>query len=1368
MSMASLVAAFCIALCFDAAEAATATHTAPIRDIAVDRDDRYLVSGSEDKSVRIWELPTGRPLGVINPPAGSGREGSIHAVAISPDGKTVACAGYTGRKTRADQADKTYYDVYVYERENGTLLHTLAVPFLADGLLYSPDGNFLVTTSRGSFESTTTDFGADRIFTTKDYGWAKEALIPNGGAAITLADFDRRGRLLFLQKFGTFVAELKGPDFHESREIPGIPTSVGISPDGSRIAVAFADSTVGVFSGEDLSLLYRPDVKGIGPAEVAFTEEMDLAAASLGTVEWSADGTVLYYSGGRTCVQDACFVRKWSDAGRGAHTDVTLAASRVTRLVALKNGGVAYAAAGPALGVLDREDERRSFFATTEPPVRPTREPPAPAAMHEEPPGTALSDAALAQLRDLHGTVTDLMQQRRYPEALGPARQAAELVEQAGDPPVAAAGQALADLARLQYTLGEYRRVAGESVLTIAEFGKALDLYPRAGPITERAAGAQQQDLAALFEEQGRLLRAMNRYDQAADSFQQAVTLRRNALGPDHPDTARAMSDLAAVRVMKLVSEKRFVEAFPAAHAAVDAAEQRLPPNDPALALALTNLGEVYRAFRASYVDAAVARHERALAIRRQSLGAQHWAVAESLRALGEINVARKRYAAARQAYDEALAIEQQALGTDHPALATFITKVAKLHQSLREHAEAEALYGRVLDLREKEGEANKIAHALEDMGGLYRAMGQPAKAEPLYQRALAIREQNMGPHHVTVGETARSLGTLLRVKGNYAGADPLYQRAVAINGEMGNLFAPWVLRDRAALAAAQDDDRAALSLLSASLAAQAPIFRILFRPDREEEQLRGIQSPHVSGSYWFYLWLVARRFKDDPVAVHQAAELVLRRKGIVFDAQSMVNARRTTLSGDAARTRNELSAARAELSALLLHKPPGMVEAEYREKLALRFEQCSSLERTLDRLAPPMDYDPLDHAVTVEAVAATLREKAALVEFVRIPDFNYPREDFDYPRTEWDASWRYLAFVLRRSGNMSLVDLGSADEVERLADHVFRDMRDPVASEWSEHLKALHARIWAPLGLSASEVDKVMIGPDGALSLVPFAALMDSDGKFLLERYELAYVTTGRDLVERPHSASRTDLLLVANPEFDAAGVTTAHDDGVLRSRDSVGWFERLPGTAREAEETPPLVSGTGERTILVGANATEAAVKTANAPRILHLATHGFFLEDQKLGMPEAEYETPLVRSGLALAGANRAAQTTDGDDGLLTALEISGMDMSATELVVLSACDTGVGEVRSGEGVFGLRRAFALAGVGSLVMSLWRVGDATTAEEMSYFYANLREMDAAGALRQAQLKVLNEMRARSGAEVSPRLWGAFMVQGAFPSHN
>jgi tetratricopeptide (TPR) repeat protein len=154
----------------------------------------------------------------------------------------------------------------------------------------------------------------------------------------------------------------------------------------------------------------------------------------------------------------------------------------------------------------------------------------------------------------------------------------------------------------------------------------------------------------------------------------------------------------------------------------------------------------VYRAFRASYLDAAAARHERALVIRRQSLGTQHWAVAESLRALGDINVARKRYTPAKQAYDEALAIEQQALGAGHPALATFITKVARLHQSLREHAEAEALYRGVLDLREKEGEAYKIAHALGTWAGLYRAIGQPAKAEPLYQRALTIRGRTWVP----------------------------------------------------------------------------------------------------------------------------------------------------------------------------------------------------------------------------------------------------------------------------------------------------------------------------------------------------------------------------------------------------------------------------------------------------------------------------------------------------------------------------------------------------------------------------------------------------------------------------------------------
>jgi CHAT domain-containing protein len=213
----------------------------------------------------------------------------------------------------------------------------------------------------------------------------------------------------------------------------------------------------------------------------------------------------------------------------------------------------------------------------------------------------------------------------------------------------------------------------------------------------------------------------------------------------------------------------------------------------------------------------------------------------------------------------------------------------------------------------------------------------------------------------------------------------------------------------------------------------------------------------------------------------------------------------------------------------------------------------------------------------------------------------------------------------------------------------------------------------------------------------------------------------------------------------MNATGVPapqTAEAEETLRSRDFASRFALLPGTAREAREIPPLVQGDVARMhVYTGLQATVPIVKAARSPRILHIATHGFFLADQDFGpaagtrgmIPildaavsvsstpgtSARYENPLVRSGLALAGANHAREMTAGDDGLLTALEITEIGLSGTELVVLSACETAVGSVETGEGVFGWQRAFALAGARHLLMSLWPVDDALTAEQMEAFY-------------------------------------------------
>lgn len=275
--------------------------------------------------------------------------------------------------------------------------------------------------------------------------------------------------------------------------------------------------------------------------------------------------------------------------------------------------------------------------------------------------------------------------------------------------------------------------------------------------------------------------------------------------------------------------------------------------------------------------------------------------------------------------------------------------------------------------------------------------------------------------------------------------------------------------------------------------------------------------------------------------------------------------------------------------------------------------------------------------------------------------------------------------------------------------------------------------------------------------------------------------MSSGRELVEAVGSAlkPKSALLLVANPAFDGAVHESSRAETALRARDFRGVFAPLPGTAREAHDIPPLITGPGvSKRVFEGIEATEHAVKTAKSPRILHLATHGFFLQDEEpvtddgmrgvaIGPQERpaigrRLDNPLLRSGLAFAGANRAADITEGDDGILTALEITGMDLQGTELVVLSACDTGVGEVKTGEGVFGLRRAFALAGARSLLMSLWPVSDEVTANQMKAFYQNLQTLPPADALRQAQLGTIKELKAKNDGIAPPGLWAPFILQG------
>lgn len=296
------------------------------------------------------------------------------------------------------------------------------------------------------------------------------------------------------------------------------------------------------------------------------------------------------------------------------------------------------------------------------------------------------------------------------------------------------------------------------------------------------------------------------------------------------------------------------------------------------------------------------------------------------------------------------------------------------------------------------------------------------------------------------------------------------------------------------------------------------------------------------------------------------------------------------------------------------------------------------------------------------------------------------------------------------------------------------------------------------------------IISPDGDLWTIPWELLRSSQDKYLLEQYRVRYVTSGRELASHtPARSGVSDPVIMADPDYNlqtsAIDAVNKRNQQTIRSG-SFAHFTQLPGTRTEATSIKgPLEGYTGTTArMLLGAQAQESAFKNLHRPRGLVLSTHGFFANQQSEVSEDNKFEVnPLLRCGLALSGANNQQAAAAGkEDGILTGLEIVGTDLRGTELVVLSACETGLGDITNGEGVAGLRQAFQLAGAQSVISSLWQVEDRETARLMKLFFENLSAgKSKSAALRQAQLSLIKSRRAHHGA-AHPFFWAAFTLTG------
>ena len=862
-------------------------------------------------------------------------------------------------------------------------------------------------------------------------------------------------------------------------------------------------------------------------------------------------------------------------------------------------------------------------------------------------------------------------------------------------------------------SMQEARRLhaASDALQRVGEYGTARPLVERALVISERVRGPNDADVAELIMELGEIARARREFAQAESLYTRALAVMEEVLGADHPLTAYAWSRLAQV----YATTGRRPQAETLIQRAIGVTEKTLGPDHPQVALCLLVIGNL-REDAADY-EKAEEVDRRALAIVERSMGTDNVLFADLLNNVGVVYLAKSEYERAEPLLLRSLAIVEQLRGTDDIRVANLLQNLGVIARQRKHYAKAEEYYLRALSLRETVvgPEHPDVASNLTNLGNVYKATGDLARSLETHLRALAIWEHAQGPH----GKGALlALGNLATT---YAAADDV-ANAVRFQARV---------------------DAVIEAQLGLNLAIGSERQRLAFVRAMAERTDRTIS-------------LSLRAASRDPDASALAALVLLQRKGRVLDAMTdtLGTLRQRVGNADDRDLLDQLRNTRERLAQLALNGPKETPREEHLSAVTALEDRKEKLEAAISERSA--EFRAQSQPVTIEAVQAALPGGSALVELAVFRHFD-PRS-----ATSSDAYGKphYAAYVLGREAAPRGTDLGPAEEIDGAIDAFRLALRDPKRADVTQLARAVDEKVMAPIRAMLGGATRLLISPDGELNLIPFEALRDEQGRYLVERYAISYLSTGRDLLrlQVPRTSKRGPVI-VADPLFGDPPAVDRPSPVVVTARAlrrsvtaaedlSSMYFAPLTGTSHEARAIKSLFV---DATVLTRREATKAAIEALQAPSILHIATHGFFMEETTAGNTN-----PLLRSGLALAGANLHAGSRR--DGILTASEASGLDLWGTRLVTLSACQTGVGDVKNGEGVYGLRRAVFLAGAETVVMSLWTVSDAVTREMMTAYYGGLRDGVGRGeSLRRTQLAMLTHKNRRH-----PYYWASFIQAG------
>jgi CHAT domain-containing protein len=940
---------------------------------------------------------------------------------------------------------------------------------------------------------------------------------------------------------------------------------------------------------------------------------------------------------------------------------------------------------------------------------------------------------------------------------------------------------------------------------TQGKYCEAVPMAEQCLRLREEILGENHPDYATSLNILGMLYQGMGEYAKAEPLLVQALQIRKKALGVAHPDYAESLNNLAGL----YHDMAEYGNAEPLLIQARDVARSALGETHSRYAMTLNNLAGLYESM--GDYGKAEPLYLEAREVLKKVVGESHPAYALSLNNVAGLYKSVGEYAKAEPLYVQAGDIWRRVLGETHPHYAASLANLADLYTSMGEYPKAEPLYLQAIDIIKKvQGDMHPhYAASLAGLADLYRYMDEYAKAEPLYLQSLDILKKVQGDMHPGYAGVLLSLAGLYTSMAEYAKAEPLYLQTLEITknvqGETHPNYAD-VVDALSLLYESKGDHAKARGLLAEAMRRRLDLADAMLKWQSEAATMAFIEAYPLPLAF---LLSISRHLPTSDEA--ETYEYVWKTRGLI--ATALAERRRVLADVPQARELYEqLHDVQQQLARWAFLVPPPKQRDLRMARLGELNERKESLESRLAKMSSQFRQTRQVQQATAADLIRRLPVGTAVVQLVQTWDRRPPAagngKDTRIAGADlWIAE--YDAFVMRpnhdKANAIRWLHLGPAKPIDEAVDlwraAIDQQHRANASEGAAEHV--LRQRLWEPIEAHLAGCSTVIMIPDGRLNFLPWAALPGRrPSTVLLEDYAIALASNGRELyrtlTRMTLSAGGKCALLVGGVAYDTAPKPVAAPTDILALVDvrrspaterQLQW-PFLPGTGQELAAIETLWTGSPKPTHLTGAEASEAALlRLLPRSRYVHLATHGFFADEKFRSLAghdmqreqlfggerelrsarraKATVRNPLLLSGVVLAGANlppkpATVESQGFEDGILTAEEIVSLDLRNAELVVLSACETGLGMVAGGEGVMGLTRAFHLAGARNVIASLWKVDDNATQALMTEFYRNLweKKLSTLESLRQAQLTMRRRYDSKHGVlrgEVRPLKPGA-----------